>query len=208
MSAALPPDTLGRRLFVKIVENPAVFYYMRTHFYWGTMRRLRQTLAIQPGESLLDVGCGAGMGAGLTRGRYVGVDTEMLYLRFSRHRLQTWPTHTFMKMSALDLAFCDRAFDKAMMLNVVHHLDDEMADRFLGKLARVVRDKVYVLDHDIDRDNAVSGFLVRQDRGEYMRPFAALSRLLSRHYTVENAQRFFNWEHTVSCALFTLVPRR
>jgi ubiquinone/menaquinone biosynthesis C-methylase UbiE len=124
----------------------------------------------------------------------------MLYLRFSRQRLRTWPTHTFMRMSALDLAFCDGAFDKAMMLNVVHHLDDEMADRFLGKLARVVRQRVYVLDHDIERDNAVSAFLVRQDRGAYMRPFGALTRVLEHHYTVENAERFFNWEHTVSCA--------
>lgn len=208
MRQELQPDTLGRRLFVKIVENPAVFYYLRTHFYWGTMRRLRRTLALEPGETLLDVGCGAGMGAGLTRGRYVGVDTEMVYLRFSRQRLQASPTHTFMKMSALELAFCDAAFDKAMMLNVVHHLDDEMADRFLGKLARVVRKNVYVLDHDIDRDNLVSGFLVKQDRGEHMRPFAALTRVLEQHYTVESAERFFNWERTVSCALFTLVPRR
>jgi ubiquinone/menaquinone biosynthesis C-methylase UbiE len=204
----MPPDSLGRRLFVKIVENPAVFYYLRTHFYWGTMRRLRRTLSIQPGETLLDVGCGAGMGAGLTRERYVGVDTEMVYLRFSRQRLRSWPTHTFMKMSALDLAFCDGAFDKAMMLNVVHHLDDAMADRFLGALARVVRKRVFVLDHDIERDNAVSGWLVRQDRGAYMRPFAALRDVLTQHYTVENAERFFNAEHTVSCVVFTLEPRR
>ncbi len=208
MSAEPQADSLSRRVFVKIVENPAVFYYLRTHFYWGTMRRLRRTLKMQPGETLLDVGCGAGMGAGLTRGMYVGVDTDMVYLRFSTQRLRAQPTHTFMKMSALDLAFCDGAFDKAMMLNVVHHLDDAMADRFLGKLARVVRQRVYVLDHDIDRDNAVSGFLVKQDRGEHMRPFAALTRLLEAHYTVENAERFFNWERTVSCALFTLVPRR
>ena len=208
MSSVPEADTLGRRVFVKIVENPAVFYYLRTHFYWGTMRRLRRTLNMQPGETLLDVGCGAGMGAGLTRGMYVGVDTDMVYLRFSTQRLRAQPTHTFMKMSALDLAFRDGAFDKAMMLNVVHHLDDAMADRFLGKLARVVRHRVYVLDHDIDRDNAVSGFLVKQDRGEHMRPFAALTRVLEAHYTVENAERFFNWERTVSCALFTLVPRR
>jgi ubiquinone/menaquinone biosynthesis C-methylase UbiE len=208
MSRAPQPPSVPRRLFVKVIENPAVFYYLRTHFYWGTMRRLRRTLAMQPGETLLDVGCGAGMGAGLTQGRYVGVDTEMVYLRFSRHRLRRVPTHTFMKMSALELGFCDGAFDKAMMLNVVHHLDDAMADTFLAKLARVVRKKVYVLDHDIDNDNALSGWLVRLDRGAHMRPFKALTHVLERHYTVENAERFFNLEHSVRCVLYTLVPRR
>jgi ubiquinone/menaquinone biosynthesis C-methylase UbiE len=205
---ASAPRSLARRLFVRVVENPAVFYYLRTHFYWGTMRRLRRTLDMQPGERLLDVGCGSGMGAGLTRGTYVGIDTEMTYLKFARNRLRGQERYTFMAMSVLDLAFRDASFDKAMMLNVVHHLDDAMADRFLGKLARVVRKKVYVLDHDIERDNAVSGWLVRQDRGEHMRPFNALRDVLAQHYEVDNAQRFFNAEHTVSCVVFTLTPRR
>jgi len=200
--------TLVKRVVHRVVQSPAVFYYARTHFYWGTMRRVRRTLDMQPGERLLDVGCGSGMGAGLTRGMYVGVDTDLTYLRFARRRLRQRPTHTFMAMSALDLGFQDGAFDKAMMLNVVHHLDDTMADQFLGKLARVVRKKVFVLDHDIERDNAVSGWLVRQDRGAHMRPYGALRDLLAHHYDVENAQRFFNAEHTVSCAVFTLVPRR
>jgi len=208
MDTAARPASLGRRLFVRVVENPAVFYYLRTHFYWGTMRRLRRTLDMRPGERLLDVGCGSGMGAALTRGMYVGIDTEMVYLRFARRRLHNWPTHTFMAMSALNLAFRDRMFDKAMMLNVVHHLDDDMADRFLGKLAGVVRKRVFVLDHDIERDNAVSGWLVKQDRGAYMRPFGPLQHLLGRHYEIESADRFFNLERTVSCVLFALVPRR
>lgn len=207
MSSQSEHPSLGRRLFVWMVENPFVFYYLRTHFYWGTMKRLRRALDLQPGEWLLDVGCGSGMGAGLTRGTYVGIDTDFTYLRFARRRLRHRPTHTFMAMSALDLGFRNGAFDKAMMLNVVHHLDDAMADRFLGTLARVVRKKVFVLDHDIERDNIVSGWLVKQDRGAYMRPFAALRDLLAHHYEVENAGRFFNIEHTVACVLFTLVPR-
>jgi cyclopropane fatty-acyl-phospholipid synthase-like methyltransferase len=169
---------------------------------------LRRILDMQPGERLLDVGCGSGMGAGLTRGTYVGIDTEMTYLRFARNRLRDQPRYTFMAMSVLDMAFREGSFDKAMMLNVVHHLDDAMADRFLGALASMVRKKVYVLDHDIERDNPVSAWLVRQDRGAHMRPFAALREVLTQHYAVENAERFFNAEHTVSCVVFTLAPRR
>lgn len=201
-------SALAGRLIHRVVRSPAVFYYARTHFYWGTMKRLRQAIDIQPGERLLDVGCGSGMGACLTCGTYVGVDTDMRYLRFARARLRRSATHTFIAMSALDLGFQDGAFDKAMMLYVVHHLDAATADRFLGHLARVVRKRVFVLDHDIDRDNTVSAWLVRQDRGAYMRPYAELRDLLGRHYEVENAERFFNAERTIACVLFTLVPRR
>jgi len=198
----------GERIFHRIVENPAVFYYARTHFYWGTMGRLRRALDLRPGERLLDIGCGSGMGAGLTRGMYVGIDTEMTYLRFAHARLRDSSRHSFLAMSAVELGFRDGAFDKAMLLNVVHHLDDAMVDRFLGHVTRVVRQRIFILDHDPERDNAVSGWLVKHDRGAHMRKCADLAALLERHCRVETIDRFYNAEHTVACALFTLAPRR
>src|SRR5262249_27894799 len=113
---------LAERVIHRVVQNSAFFYYARTHFYWGTMKRLRRTLAVEPGERLLDVGCGSGMGAGLTAGTYVGIDMDMPYLRFAHQRRQNSPTHAFARMSAFQLAFADGTFDKAMMLNLVHHL--------------------------------------------------------------------------------------
>ncbi len=201
-------STLAQRVIHRVVQNSAFFYYARTHFYWGTMARLRRTLAMQPGERLLDVGCGSGMGAGLTRGFYVGVDNEMAYLRFAHGRLRHRPTHSFARMSASQLAFADGTFDKAMMLNLVHHLDEATLDSFLRELVRVVRKQVFILDHAPDRDNAVSGWLLSLDRGEHIRPRAELRRLLERHFDVDREETFFNLEHTVSCVVFTLTPRR
>ena len=111
-------------------------------------------------------------------------------------------------MSALQLAFPDRSFDKAMMLNLVHHLDETTLDRFLVELTRVVRKKVFVLDHAPDHDNAVSGWLLSLDRGAHIRRRGELRALLERHYEIEKEEAFFNLEHTVSCVLFTLVARR
>ena len=203
-----PFTSLAERVIHRVVQNSAFFYYARTHFYWGTMRRMRRALDLQPGERLLDVGCGSGMGAGLTTGTYVGVDTEMPYLRFAHGRLKSRPTHSFACMSAMQLAFPDGAFDKAMMLNLVHHLDETTLDRFLVELTRVVRKKIFILDHAPDHDNAVSGWLLSLDRGAHIRPRAELRALLARHFEIEAEAAFFNLEHTVSCVLFTLVARR
>jgi ubiquinone/menaquinone biosynthesis C-methylase UbiE len=202
-----PVNRLAERVIHRVVQNSAFFYYARTHFYWGTMRRLRRTLDLQPGERLLDVGCGSGMGAGLTTGTYVGVDTEMTYLRFAHGRLQRQPTHSFACMSAMQLAFADGTFDKAMMLNLVHHLDEDILDGFLRELTRVVRKKVFILDHAPDLDNAVSGWLLSLDRGANIRQRPQLRALLEHHYDVAAEEAFFNLEHTVSCVLFTLVPK-
>ncbi len=208
LEAPQPRQTLAGRLIHRAVENSAFFFYARTHFYWGTMRRVRAALDLRPGERLLDVGCGSGMGAGLTKGTYVGMDNEMKYLRFARHRLRNRPTHSFVKMSAFQLGFFDVAFDKAVMLAVAHHLEDEVLDRFLEQLTRVVRKKMVILDFAPDRDNAVSAWLLSHDRGEHIRQRPDLRRILERHYEVEREEVFFNLEHTISQVLFTLVPRR
>lgn len=203
-----PLSNLAERVIHRVVQNSAFFYYARTHFYWGTMKRMRRALDLQPGERLLDVGCGSGMGAGLTKGTYIGVDTEMTYLRFAHGRLQGRPTHSFACMSAMRLAFDDGAFDKAMMLNLVHHLDETTLDRFLIELTRVVRKKVFILDHAPDHDNAVSGWLLSLDRGAHIRRRGELRALLERHFEIEKEDAFFNLEHTVSHVLFTLVAKR
>lgn len=202
-----PLGSLAERVVHRVVRNSAFFYYARTHFYWGTMKRVRRALDLQPGERLLDVGCGSGMGAGLAKGMYIGVDTDMPYLRFAHGRLRGRPTHSFVCMSATELAFGDATFDKAMMLYLVHHLDETLLDRFLHELTRVVRKQVFVLDLAPDHDNALSGWLQSLDRGAYIRRRAELRALLQRRYDIETEEAFFNLEHTVSCVLFTLVPR-
>lgn len=203
-----PLSSLAEKIIHRVVQNSAFFYYARTHFYWGSMKRMRRALDLRPGERLLDVGCGSGMGAKLTKGTYIGVDNEMSYLRFAHGRLRHRGTHSFACMSAMQLAFADNTFDKAMMLNLVHHLDETILDRFLLELRRVVRKQVFILDHAPDHDNAVSGWLLSLDRGAHIRRRAELRRLLERRYDIANEEAFFNLERTISHVLFTLVPRR
>ena len=43
-----PLTALAERVIHRVVQNSAFFYYARTHFYWGTMRRMRRALDLQP----------------------------------------------------------------------------------------------------------------------------------------------------------------
>ena len=191
--------------FERLLDG-GVFHYTRIPVYWGTMGRLARVLDAQPGERILDVGCGTGVGTRLVRQGYVGIDVEIPYLHYAR-RQAAGSGCAFASMSAAALGFHARCFDKALLINVAHHLDDGLLDEFLAEVARVVRRSIVVLDAAPDTANRVSRFILAHDRGRYVRPRRELRSLLERRYDVTHEEVFHNTLRIASQVLFALVPK-
>ena len=195
------------RLLHRLAACAPLFHYGQLPFYWGVTPQLERALDLHPGERVLDIGCGTGIAAAAARGPYVGIDVDVPCVRFAHAH---WPraTCTFAIMSALDLGFCDAAFNKAMLINTAHHLSDTVLDRLFEQLTRIVRTRVLVLDMDPGFANAVSRFLLDRDRGEHLRQRTALRPFSTRHYAIESEAAFYNLTRTVPQVLFSLVPKR
>jgi len=198
-------DAFAGRILRALVENDTLFHVLRLPAYWGTLPHLVRAVDAGAGERLLDIGCGTGLGMSLTRGTYVGIDTELRYLRMARRRAPG-PRCSFLWMSAVDLGFRDGVFDKAVLINMVHHLEEADVDRLLLQLSRVVRGRVVVLDAAPDIANRVGRFILAHDRGRYVRRLADLRALLARRYVIEREEVFYNATRTVRQVLFTLAP--
>ena len=207
-----PPDptaaapSLGARILHFLADSRPVFHYGRLPAYWGTFGRLARALDLQAGERLLDVGCGTGVGARLARDMYVGLDTDLEHLRFARAHAPR-PSCSFVNMSALRLGFAGASFDKAVLINMVHHLDENILDRLLDQLRGVVRKRVCVLDVAPDASNAVSRFFLGHDRGDHIRERHDLRAALDRYFEVAGEEVFHNFLRTIPQVLFTLAPR-
>lgn len=194
------------RLVELVLASGAAFHYGRIPTYFGTVPRVEAVLALASGESLLDVGCGTGLFAPVARGTYVGIDTARAYLRFGQRRAENG-THFFVAMSVLDLGFAPRTFDKAIVVNLVHHLDAAAVDQLLIELNRIVRRKVVLMDAAPEAANRFERFLLRHDRGDYIRDRAALRALLGRHFEIESEDVCHNALRTVPQVIFGLVPK-
>ena len=136
-------------------------------------------LGLQPGQRVLDVGCGSGV---VTRdmarrvspsGRAVGVDPSAEFLTIARDLAQAdglAGVAEFREGSALALPFGDAEFDVALAATVLVHVPG--GDAAVPEMARVVRSSGQVGVFDFDGDSLL---ISHPDRALTRRIVAAFS---------------------------------
>lgn len=188
-----------------LLDSAYLFHLLRSHAYVGTMPRLAACLDARPDERIIDVGCGTGLCAGLVSGDYVGIDTHIPYLKLARKLARGRSGHVA-SMSGASFGFREGAFDKAVLVSIVHHLDDASIDALFEGLHRIVRGPITVLDLAPDHGNRFERFLMRHDRGHHVRTVPTLRTLLTRHYRLAYEEIFHNAFHSVAHVMFRLTP--
>ena len=125
-------------------------WFVDTFLFRGQWRKLRQktlTMAgMQPGEQVLDVGCGTGtLALEAARrigrnGRVVGVDpsTEQIARARSKAARRNMPVE--FQIGVIEhLAFPDQTFDVVLSTLMMHHLPVPLKRQGLAEIARVLK---------------------------------------------------------------------
>jgi ubiquinone/menaquinone biosynthesis C-methylase UbiE len=141
--------------FVQVLDTLSALDFIRAY-----KRRTFELLGVEPGASVLDLGCGTGEDAqelarlAWPRGRVVGADRSETVIAEARERVAstTLPVQ-FQVADAYDLPFPDATFDRCRADRVFHHL--EHPDRALAELLRVTRPEGRVLLFDPDFETAI-----------------------------------------------------
>ena len=136
----------------KLAEQMEVVYRSR-----DVIRRRRlvyEALGAQPGERILDVGCGPGFYVSELldqvgpEGSVVGVDASPQMLAVAAHRSQGRPNVAFHKADATSLPVEDAGFDRVLSVQVLEYVTDVEAG--LRELYRAVRPGGRVVVWDVD----------------------------------------------------------
>jgi 2-polyprenyl-3-methyl-5-hydroxy-6-metoxy-1,4-benzoquinol methylase len=101
-------------------------------------------------KSVLEIGCGEGIGAGVLRGharrRYTGIDTDGAAVEIANAMHADHRRMTFLARSALDLPPIVSRYDAVVSLDVIEHIAAEQEARFMaGLVAFLGRDGVCVI---------------------------------------------------------------
>jgi len=115
---------------------------------------VREALGTQPGDRVLDVGCGPGfycleiaeeVGPD---GRVVGVDAAAPMLELARRRCQAFDNVTFKQGDVMSIPVEDESFDRAVCVQVLEYV--EPATAALSEIKRTLRPGGRVVIWDID----------------------------------------------------------
>ena len=109
-----------------------------------TANQVASALSLQPGDEVLELGCGVGrIGKELAPrcSRWVGSDISPNMLKAARHRLDGLGNVDFhqLERSSFSGIFADNSFDKAYSVAVFCHMDKEDLFLYLRDLHRIIR---------------------------------------------------------------------
>jgi ubiquinone/menaquinone biosynthesis C-methylase UbiE len=118
--------------------------------FWGKVRELRQKTVdlarIQPGETVLDVGCGTGtlvmeVASRVSRvGRVVGIDPGRQQIVRARAKAARRNIPIEFQIGVIEqLAFPDQTFDVVFSTLMMHHLPAPLKRQGLAEIARVLK---------------------------------------------------------------------
>lgn len=132
---------LGLRILTPLFD-PLVRLLMRERLFKG---RLVEQMAIQPGQRILDIGCGTGTLALLIMERHpqsevVGLDPDPQILAIARRKAARSGADVRFDVGYADrLPYPDASFDRVTSSLVFHHLTREIKRAALADAYRVLR---------------------------------------------------------------------
>ncbi len=140
-------DQILRRSYTMSFENPGFFEEMRMEWLWNRLgsyryRKYVETLPLEPDDTVLDFGCGAGalsqhIAKRLPQGRLICIDTSKFWLEKAKKRLQKDVNVDFICKRMEDTAIGN--IDAISIHFVLHDIPKNERQDIINVLARKLR---------------------------------------------------------------------
>ncbi len=179
---------LIHRIIYALSQNPKIFIFLRKvleNNFKGEKKVLAENFVCAPGEKVLDIGCGTGeFSVFFNPDDYIGVDIEKKYIEYAQNNYKG----KFLVVDANRLPFVDGAFQKVVIVGVLHHLDDKTSGRVLDEAKRVLAPNgEFLLMEDVERpsNSFLTRLIHRLDNGRFIRTKYGYEKVIGGRFKIE-----------------------
>lgn len=171
-----------------LASNPHVLMFLRRILednFNVQKKVLQEDFRPTAGEKVLDIGCGTGeFSVFFQNAAYTGVDIEKKYIDYAQKNHKG----KFLTTDAAILPFSENAFDKILIIGVLHHIDDGQCRSVLAEARRVLNSNGRMLvmeDIRLAGEGLLTRLIHRFDLGKHIRNEQEYRTLLQRYFAVE-----------------------
>lgn len=170
-----------------LLDRPVIYQWVQRLFGAERARRrfLDQYVELEPGLRVLDLGCGpADLLRHLGDVRYVGIDLNPAYIEQAKGDFGQRGEFHCQRLGSDD-SLPGGPYDRVLAVGLLHHLDDDSADRLLKQAASVLAPEGTLVTLDCcyaANQSGLSRWLVSRDRGEYVRRAEAYPVLAAPYF--------------------------
>ena len=173
----------------KILENPTIFNLFERIMGVSRPRRkfINDYVCPKKNDKILDLGCGTGE---LTLYlpsdvKYLGIDNNPDYIESAKKKYSKNGEFHCLGVEENTPFIKENSFDLVMSAGVIHHLDNEVAKKLLRKGYFALKPGGTFISFDpvlVKNQNFISSFLIKNDRGEFVRSKEEYSELIFEIY--------------------------
>ncbi len=185
-------------IWYNLFDFPAVYNSVRSGLLFGKgkmFRKLLEGVALQEGETVLDVGSGPGELSQLFKREYTGVDFSKNYITYAKKR---YPEKKFFQGNVLDLTIPEKSYDIVLLASFIHHFSDEEVEKILKNMYLVARKRIVILEPCPQKLNPIAWILLRMDRGAHIRSVDSQKQFLEKYFNLEKVSTFHSGFYKLS----------
>ena len=177
-------------IIANLLDSPRFFNFIQLLLEGDYAQFIAEELQAKEGEKILDVGCGTGYFSRIIKGRYWGVDINPHFIKYAANRYGG-KNKCFVRANAFSAPFAEKFFNKSMVINVIHHLDEKQVKELLIKLVKLTRDSILLVDMVPPPENRfLSHLLLKLDRGNYIRDLNDQLRIIGDILPIKKSKTF------------------
>jgi cyclopropane fatty-acyl-phospholipid synthase-like methyltransferase len=197
-----------KQLIAKITEIPFLYNSIRYIVNGGTFKsKIKSLISVKEDDKILDICCGIGYYSSMFKGEYVGVDNDKKHIDYAIKKYGS-TQKKFICQDIKTINFPENNFNKAFMINAVHHFSDEDNIKIFKKVQSLISDEFIIVDADLSSSNFFQKMLLRYDQGTYLRSLEEHKKLVSQVFDVEETFNFKSRTKSVALCIIRCKSKR